>query len=163
MVSDDGTDGALRRAGRLDRPLHVRCGAARALDVPVSGEEQEQRVAPELEHVAAVTLGDGDQLGEDRRDGRDELLGAEAAKRRQALRQRREARDVDGDECPVDGAPALARVVAPGMQKAGHVGSEQAFPSGTVRIATHPQLRVRGSSRNPGNRIGRGQFPCIDV
>ena len=40
-----------------------------------SVEEEQQRVAAELEHVAAVPLGDGDQLGEDRRDGGDELLG----------------------------------------------------------------------------------------
>ena len=83
----DRPDRALRRADRLDRPLHVRRRAAGALHVPVAGEEQQQRVAAELQDVAAVALGDRDQLREDGGDARDELLGATACRAtRAALR-----------------------------------------------------------------------------
>ena len=42
----------------------------------VADEEEEQRVAAELEHVAAVALGDVDQVVEDAGDRPDELLRA---------------------------------------------------------------------------------------
>ena len=69
-----------RRSSRPRRSSIVHCMSEAApqarSDVPVAVEEQQQRVAAELEHVAAVPLGDVDQLGEDARDARDELLGA---------------------------------------------------------------------------------------
>ena len=75
---------------------------ARALGVPLADEEQEQRVAAELEHVAAVALGDRDQLVEDGRDAADELLGAGLAVDREPLGERGEAGDVDRDERAVE-------------------------------------------------------------
>ena len=49
-------------------------------------KKQQQRVAAELEHVAAVPLGDLDQAVEAGRDPLDELLGARLALRRRAAR-----------------------------------------------------------------------------
>ena len=59
----------------------ARCG------VPLAAEEEEQRVAAELEDVAAVPLGDLDQAVEAGRDPLDELLGAGLALRRTGARR----------------------------------------------------------------------------
>jgi hypothetical protein len=93
--------------------------------VTLAGEEQQQRVAPELEHVAAVPLGDRDERIEDRRDGGDELLGALSSARGQSFREGREAGDVDGDERPLEGAPARPGLRAPGVDETRHVRCEQ--------------------------------------
>ena len=121
----DRTDRALGLADLLDRPLHVGCGAGRALGVPLVGEEQEQGVAAELEHVAAVPLGDGDQIVEDRRDALHELLGAGLPVHREPLGECREARDVDRDERALDDARARrAGLLAPAAHEARQVGRE---------------------------------------
>ena len=105
----DRADRALGLADLLDRPLHVGGGAGGALGVALADEEQEQRVAAELEHVAAVPLGDRDQIVEDRRDALHELLGAGLAVDREPLGEGGEARDVDRDERAVDGPLRAAR------------------------------------------------------
>ena len=94
MRSVNGPTELTRVADPLDRPLHVGGRAARPRSVPVTGEQQQERVAAELEHVAAMALRDLDQLGEDARDRRDELLGSLSAASGELLRQRREACDV---------------------------------------------------------------------
>ncbi len=76
--------------------------------VALAAEEEEQRVAAELEHVAAVPFGDPDQLVEDRRDLADELLGAGLAVGGETLRECGEAGDVDRDERAVERARARA-------------------------------------------------------
>ena len=91
----------------------------------VAGEEQEQRVAAELEHVAAVTLGDADQVVEDGRDAADELLGAGLAVDGEPLGERGEAGDVDRDERAVERARARAvGLLAPAADQARDVGGE---------------------------------------
>ena len=104
----DRADGALCRPHLLDRPLHVGSGAAGALGVALAGEQQQERVAAELEDVAPVPLGDADQVVEDRGDPLDELLGACLAVDGEALRERGEPRDVDRDERAVDDACSRA-------------------------------------------------------
>ena len=89
---------ARRGSDLLDRPLHVRCRSARSSGMSVADEQQEERVASELEDVSAVPLGRLDQAGEDSRDGADELFRALSTLFRQALGQRGEARDVHGHE-----------------------------------------------------------------
>ena len=106
----DRADGA---ANAFDRPLHVRGGTARARGVPFADEDEKQSVATELEHVAAVPLGDVDQLGEDGGDGGDQLLRALPPFRGELLGQGGEARDVDRDERTVDRAGPLAGLEAP--------------------------------------------------
>ena len=96
-----------RAAGRWMSPIavstrfmfHAACTACRAWSG--AGEEDEQRVAGELDDVAAV-VGDRQQHGEDARERRDELLGALATGRGELLGERREARDVDDDGGAVD-------------------------------------------------------------
>ena len=122
----DGPHRALGAADRLDRPLHVRGRPGRPRRVPVAVEEEEQRVAAELEHVAAVPLGDLDQAVEADRDPLDELLGAGLALRRQPLGQCREAGDVHGDERAFELAHARAvALVAPAADEARQVGRQQ--------------------------------------
>ena len=72
----------------IDSIVHCMSEAAPAArcGVPVADEEEEQRVAAELEHVAAVPLGDLDQAVEAGRDPLDELLGAGLALRPPAAR-----------------------------------------------------------------------------
>ena len=64
----------------------------------VAGEEQQERVAAELQDVAAVAVRDGDETLEDAADQQDELLGAHAALRLEPLGEAREAGDVGRDE-----------------------------------------------------------------
>ena len=127
----DRADGALGAADLLDRPLHVRRGAAGALGVAVAGEEEEQRVAAELEHVAAVALGDADQLVEDRRDAADELFGAGFAVDGEPLGERGEAGDVDRDERAVErpGARAVG-LLAPAADQPREIGRERGLRCG---------------------------------
>ena len=98
----DRADRALGAADLLDRPLHVGGGARRALGVALAREEKEEGVAAELEHVAAVPLGDRDQVVEDRRDALHELLGARLPVHGEPLREGGEAGDVDRDQRAVD-------------------------------------------------------------
>src|SRR4051812_23082907 len=70
--------------------------------MPVVAEEEEQRIAAELEDVSPVALGNVDQTLENSRNSLDELLGAGLALHRKALSERREAGDVDRDERAVD-------------------------------------------------------------
>ena len=74
-----------------------------------ANEEQKQRVPAELEHVAAVALGDVDQPRVAAADQHDELLGAELAPLGEPLRERGEARDVEPDERRVELAAVLSR------------------------------------------------------
>src|SRR5262249_59894226 len=83
---------------RLDRPLHVRSGSGGTTGVAVAAEEEEQRVAAELEHVSAVALSDLDQGVEAARDSLDELLRACLALDPDPLRERPAAGEVDRDE-----------------------------------------------------------------
>ena len=88
-------------------------------------EEEEQRVAAELEHVAAVALGDADQVVEDGRDAADELLGAGFAVDGESLGECGEAGDVDRDERAVERAsPRAVGLLAPAADQARDVGRE---------------------------------------
>ena len=102
---------AHRRAHVLDAPLHVGRGAGRAQLVPVAREEDEQRVAPEFEHVAGEAPGDADQCLEDAAEEQHELLGARASLCLEPLGERGEARDVDRDERAVEYLRRAARGV----------------------------------------------------
>ncbi len=121
----DRADRALRLPDLLDRPLHVGGRAGRPLGVALVDEQQQQRVAAELEHVAAVPLGDGDQVVEDGRDALDELLGAGLPVHGEPLGERGEAGDVDRDERAVD-HPRARRVglLAPPANEPGEIGCE---------------------------------------
>ena len=82
------------RAGGAQRAAHADRGAARALGVAVALEEQEQRVAAELQQAAAVRVGDLEQRGERAADRVADLLGALGADAGQPLGEPREARHV---------------------------------------------------------------------
>ncbi len=87
----------LQRAERAQAPAHAEGGAARALDVVGPVEEQQQRVAAELQQAPVVAVGLREQLGEGRAEHVDELLGPLAAALGEALGELREAGDV-GEE-----------------------------------------------------------------
>ena len=70
------------------------------------GEEQQQRVAAELDQTAAVLIGRGEQLAEHESDDVGDLLGSHPAEPGQPLRHLREARDVDEHHRAVDGLHA---------------------------------------------------------
>ena len=59
------------------------------------GEQEQERVAAELQEAAALAVRDREQLGEAAPDGVGELLGADLPALGQPLRELREARDVD--------------------------------------------------------------------
>ena len=87
---------------RAQPPAHAEGGAARALDVAGPVEEQQQRVAAELQQAAVVAVGLREQLGEGRAEHVDELLGALAAALGEALGELREAGDVGEEQRAVE-------------------------------------------------------------
>src|SRR5262245_60236012 len=96
-------------ARALDEPLHLGGGSAGALRMRVAREEDQKRISSELQDVAATAVRDPDQTLEDAADREHELLGARAPLRLEPLGERSEAREVDGDERPVELARRLGR------------------------------------------------------
>jgi len=84
---------------------HPERGIARPHLVLLAGEEQQERVAAELEEPAAEGVGDVEEPGEDEVHHLGDLLRAAFPSRGEALRHRREARDVDEDERSLELAP----------------------------------------------------------
>jgi len=68
--------------------------------VALVGEQEQQRVPAELEHVSFVALGDPDQALVDAREQQHELLRARPPLRLQAFREPCEAGDVERDQRP---------------------------------------------------------------
>ena len=97
------------RAERAQAAPHAEGGARGALDVAGPVEEQQQRVAAELQQAAVVAVGLGEQLGERGAEHVDELLGPLAAALGEALGELREARDVGEEQRPVDAPPSAPR------------------------------------------------------
>ena len=93
---------------------HAERRAARAGEVPVALEEQQEGVAAELQEVAAVGVGDAEQRAERRADRLDELLGALAAAAREALGELREPGDVREQQRGVERVDRGARAVRRG-------------------------------------------------
>ena len=86
----------------LDERAHVEAGGCGPGGVFGALEQHEQRVAAELEHVAAVAVDDLDHPAEALVQQLGEFLGAFTAERGEAFGERREAGDVGGDERPFD-------------------------------------------------------------
>ena len=127
-------DGAAHRARVLDEPLHVVRGAARAALVSVTREQEQQGVAAELEHVAAVALRDPDQPLEAAADQQDQLLGSQLAFAGEPFRQAREAGDVCRDERALDRARRRGRAARrPLMDQAREIRRESVPPSQPIR------------------------------
>jgi hypothetical protein len=90
--------------------------------VLVSGEEEQERIAAELEQAAAVLVRDPQELGERRVDHVRELLRAGLALLGESLRHRSEAREVDERERAREIAPLrLRRLTEPLDHDAGNV------------------------------------------
>jgi hypothetical protein len=105
-------DGSRRRARTPDRPQrppHLERRPRRTLGVPVALVEEQERVAAELEQAAAERVGPVEERRERRVHHVRHFLGARAPAARELLRHRREARDVDEGESPVDLEPAPLR------------------------------------------------------
>ncbi len=103
-------DARLTRSRLLDERLHRERGACGAFLVELAVEEEEQRVAAELEHVPAVAPSDLDQTGVAPADQGDQLLGSELPAFGEPLRECREARDVEAEQRRVED---LCDLVAP--------------------------------------------------
>ena len=129
----DLADGAHRLARVLDEPLHLRRRAAGPLGVRVAREEHEERVAPELEDVAAAAVRDADQALEDAADREDQLLGACTTPRLEPLGEGGEAGQVDRDERAVELVPLLGRAHAPPSRERAVAGTAR-----RVRTAVRP-------------------------
>ena len=85
-------------------PLHGQGGGTGPALMFVSAEQEEQRIAPELEQVAAVYVGGREQGAEGVADDLGQLLGTDPALACEALGHLGESRDVDQDHRPLDGA-----------------------------------------------------------
>ncbi len=72
--------GGTQLAGAAHHLLHLAGGDAGADLVAIASEVQQEGVAAELEHVAAVIAGDGEQLAEDGAEHIGELLAADLAR-----------------------------------------------------------------------------------
>ena len=141
--------GGARRLDPADlpeSPAHPDRGAGCARWMVVTVEEEQQRVAAELQESAALRIGDLEQRREARPDGVGELLRALRSDLGEALGQPREARDVDVHHRPVDRAHGSTAGVAGGSREhARHVGEEQARQGLPVHRVRRP-LRLPGRS-----------------
>ena len=107
----------------LQPAAHAERGAAGALDVVGAVEEQQQRVAAELQQAAVVAVGLREQLGEGRAEHVDQLLGALAAALGEALRELGEAGDVGEEQRSVEHPRAcLGRLEEVPEDDVGHIG-----------------------------------------
>ena len=139
----DLADGAHRLARVLDEPLHLRGRAAGSLGVRVAREEHQERVAPELEDVAAAAVRDADQAFEDAADREDQLLGACTTPRLEPLGEGGEAGQVDRDERAVELVPLLGRRTRRPVENE----PWQVRLEGCVPLCVHPRPSVRLRSR----------------
>ena len=104
----DRPDRGLRLSELLQRRAHPVGGIAGTGGVVLAREEEQQRVAAELEQPAAEGVGDVEQALEGAVHHLRHLLGAELALLREPLVQRGEAGDVDEGERPLE--PAVSRL-----------------------------------------------------
>ena len=108
--SDEPCGGA-QASHRAERPLHARGCARSTRRVFLTVEEQEHRVTAPLDEPRSVVVRDGEELREAGVQRVADLLGSDLASSGEALGHRRESRDVDEGERPVDCPPAPFTVV----------------------------------------------------
>ncbi len=113
----DGADRGVERSQRGERVAHPPGRGAGPSGMGLAGEEEEQRVAAELDEPAAELVGDREEAAEGRAHHVGHLFGAEAALRREPLRHRGEAGHVDERHRPVQRAMALLRGVAQPLER----------------------------------------------
>ena len=97
-AQDDTPAGRDHRPAGLQRGAHAVCGAAGPLGVIVALEEQEQRVAAELDEIATLAASDTQEGVESGVQDESELLGARPSELGEPFRQLGEARDVGEHE-----------------------------------------------------------------
>lgn len=117
-------------------------GRARAALVPVAGEEQQERVAAELQGIPAERAGDADERRDDAVERVDELLDAGLAAFGQTLGERRETRDIEEQQ---------ARVLLAPRRRVPLLGQPGAMQIADIRCkaihchaAHHPPIRASG-------------------
>ena len=142
------------------RAPHVERRAGRASRVAVPREEQEERVAAELQETTASGVRDVEEARERRVHDVGDLLGTGLALRREPLRHRREARDVDKRhrslEASMQGLGLAQRPFDHDPRHiGGQVGARRLHPA-IVQILTRPAWReiTLGPQRAA---LGRGE------
>ena len=123
-------DTALVEPARLAQgAAHAGRRTARALRMAVAVEQQQQRIAAELQQAATGLVRDGQEGREAAADRSGETLGALATLPREPLGQLREAADVDEDERAVE-APdrGVRRLVEMPQQESRNVRSQRGLP-----------------------------------
>ena len=149
MPSRTGPTLDSRAPGLGHERLHRKRRARGPLLVQLAVEEEQQGVAAELEHVAAVAPADLDQPGVAPADQRDQLLGAELAPLGEALRERGEARDVEAEQRCVEHAASSSGPTLPRRGEARNERPQRRSGRGRhahVSRSTHPE-RVRQFAR----------------
>ena len=120
------------------RGAHPHGGRARPNRMSLAREEQQQRVAAELEQAATVRVGHGEQLGEAGLDRLGDLFGALFALAGQLLGQFREAGDVDEHDAALERPRGLVRRMRElAHEDPGDVRSERVNPDLRDRIQTY--------------------------
>ncbi len=109
--------GRSRPTDRPKRPPHLECRPSGPACVLLAVVEQQQRVAAELEEAATLCIGDAEERGERGVHDLGYLLGPGSSETREALRHRREARDVDERDGSLDLAPRCRRLVSKPFQR----------------------------------------------
>ncbi|MCU0263627.1 MAG: hypothetical protein MUF09_08125 [Candidatus Nanopelagicales bacterium] len=136
--------------GLPQRRAHLDRRVAGLLRVVRAREEEQQRVAAELEQLTAARPGDPQHRAEHPVQRLDDLLGTDPPAPRQLLGQRREARHVGEHERPVHDPPQLpGRLIVPSQgnrgdvpAKVGHV-SPSNVTSEQVKTPTMTQVQRR--------------------
>ena len=145
----DATGAGVQPADVGEARLHAERGAGGALGVIGAGEEEEQRVAAELQQAAAGLVRDLEQRLEAGADRVGHLFGADLAVAGEPLGHLGEAGDVDEEQRAVDrpGRSASGARSAQSMVRRGTYGSSVVYESSafTAVTAGAPASRHLGS------------------
>ena len=137
----------LRTRDDRERVAHADSRSGRAQLVTLAVEEDQQRVAAELQQAAAMPVGDVEQRGERRVHHVRHLLGACASERRELLGHRGETGDVDERERAVTLDPQpLGMVGEPLDRQPRDERNELARRPGTERDLLIHSVILRASS-----------------
>ena len=146
----DRPDRGLRLSELLERRAHPVGGVAGPGGMVLAREEEQQRVAAELEQPAAEGVGDVEQALEGAVHHLGDLLGAELALLGEPLVQRGEARDVDEGERSLE--PAVPRFRGPRAASRRRRAGQTASDRRTMSWSQEPRSQaLRRPLRSPSS------------
>ena len=148
-----------RDLGRTSKILsHLDGCGGRLLCVIRAGEQQEQRIAPELQQLSTATGGDAEHAAEHAAQRLDEFLGADSPSRGQALGQGGEAGDVGEHHRALDDSPATFGLVGHPIEHETRHEAVEVPPHLDFLVLNHRPVQ----SPAPVSPVAASFGPCMD-